>query len=38
MHNIYLTWTDVNEKNAGDRAPIQVPVDKAFTTGLLSRK
>lgn len=38
MHNIYMTWTEINDKNAGDRAPIQVPVNKAFTTGLLGHK
>ncbi|MBI4519993.1 MAG: thiol-disulfide isomerase [Gemmatimonadetes bacterium] len=35
MHSIYVTWTEVNDQNAGDGAPIQVPADKAFTTGVL---
>jgi hypothetical protein len=37
MHSVYMTWTEVNENNAGDPAPIQVPADKAFTTGVLGQ-
>jgi hypothetical protein len=31
-----MTWTEVNDKNKADTAPIQIPVNKAFTTGVLS--
>jgi hypothetical protein len=33
-----MTWTEVNEKNAGDAGPIQIPANKAFTTGVISRR
>lgn len=35
MHNVYMTWTELNDKNVNDVLPIQVPVNKAFTTGVL---
>jgi hypothetical protein len=38
MHSVYMTWTEVNEKNAGDAGPIQIPANKAFTTGVISRR
>lgn len=35
MHNVYMTWTEINDQNVNDVLPIQVPVNKAFTTGVL---
>jgi hypothetical protein len=34
MQSFWLTWTEVTDRNRTDRAPIQVPVNKAFTTGV----
>ena len=28
-----MTWTAVNEQNANDNEPIQIPPDRLFTTG-----
>ena len=36
MHSVYMTWTEINDKNKNDTAPIQIPVNKAFTTGVLT--
>jgi hypothetical protein len=33
MHSVYMTWTAVNEHNARDDEPIQIPPNKLFTTG-----
>lgn len=33
MHSTYMTWTAINDKNANDTEPIQIPANKAFTTG-----
>jgi hypothetical protein len=33
MHSVYVTWTEVNEHNAGDSASIQIPVKTLYTTG-----
>ena len=33
MHSVYMTWTAVNEQNANDNEPIQIPPDRLFTTG-----
>jgi hypothetical protein len=33
MHSVYVTWTEVNEHNTGDAAPIQIPIKTLFTTG-----
>ncbi len=38
MHSVYMTWTEINDKNKNDTAPIQIPVSKAFTTGVLALK
>jgi mono/diheme cytochrome c family protein len=38
MFETYMTWTAINDKNANDIEPIQVPVNKAFTTGINARK
>jgi hypothetical protein len=34
MHSTYMTWTAINEKNRHDDQPIQIPANKAFTTGV----
>jgi hypothetical protein len=34
MHSVYMTWTEVNEKNKHDDEPIQIPANKLFTTGV----
>ena len=34
MHSTYMTWTAVNDRNRDDDEPIQIPANKAFTTGL----
>jgi hypothetical protein len=34
MHSVYMTWTAVNEHNANDDEPIQIPAKKVFTTGV----
>ena len=36
MQLLYVNWTEVNEQNRDDLAPIQLAPDKAFTTGLIS--
>ena len=36
MHSVYMTWTEITDKNKNDTAPIQIPVSKAFTTGVLT--
>ena len=33
MHSSYMTRTAVNDKNINDNEPIQIPANKAFTTG-----
>ena len=33
-----MTWTAVTDKNVNDTEPIQIPANKAFTTGVLARK
>lgn len=38
MHSTYMTWTAINEKNANDNEPIQIPANKAFTTGSTARR
>jgi hypothetical protein len=38
MHSTYLTWTEITPANANDRAPIQIPSNKAFTTGVIAAK
>jgi mono/diheme cytochrome c family protein len=38
MHSTYMTWTAVNEHNAADDEPIQVPASRAFTTGLTASR
>jgi hypothetical protein len=38
MHSTYMTWTAINEKNASDNEPIQLPANKAFTTGATARR
>ena len=38
MHSTYMTWTAINEKNANDNEPIQLPANKAFTTGSTARR
>jgi hypothetical protein len=38
MHSMYMIWTENNEKNLNDRAPIQIPSNKLFTTGVVSRR
>jgi hypothetical protein len=38
MHSTYMTWTAINEKNANDNEPIQLPANKAFTTGATARR
>jgi hypothetical protein len=35
MQSFWLTWTEITDKNKDDTAPIQVPVNKVFTTGIL---
>jgi mono/diheme cytochrome c family protein len=34
MHNIYMTWTALNEHNRHDDAPIQISPKELFTTGV----
>lgn len=34
MHSVYMTWTEINEKNRHDHEPIQIPANKLFTTGV----
>jgi mono/diheme cytochrome c family protein len=34
MHSVYMTWTEINEKNRHDDEPIQIPANKLFTTGV----
>lgn len=38
MHSTYMTWTAINEKNANDNEPIQIPANKAFTTGTAAQR
>ena len=38
MFETYMTWTAINDKNVNDTDPIQIPANKAFTTGILARK
>ncbi len=38
MHSVYMTWTEINEKNATDTQPIQIAPNKLFTTGEISRR
>jgi hypothetical protein len=38
MHSVYLTWTETTPANANDHAPIQIPSNKAFTTGVIAAK
>lgn len=37
MHSVYMTWTEVTDRNRLDSEPIQIPANKAFTTGLAGR-
>jgi mono/diheme cytochrome c family protein len=37
MFETYMTWTVINDKNVNDNDPIQIPADKAFTTGIIAR-
>jgi hypothetical protein len=34
MHSVYMTWTEVNDRNRHDDEPIQIPANTLFTTGL----
>ena len=34
MHSTYMTWTAINEHNANDNEPIQIPPSRLFTTGV----
>jgi len=36
MQILYINWTEINEHNENDLAPIQIAPNKAFTTGLIS--
>ena len=38
MHSTYMTWTAVTERNVNDTEPIQIPANKAFTTGVSARR
>ena len=38
MHCVYVTWTEDDPSNFNDFAPIQIPPNKAFTTGLVSSR
>jgi hypothetical protein len=38
MHCVYVTWTDDNPSNVNDNAPIQVPPNKLYTTGMVSQR
>ena len=38
MHSTYMTWTAVTDKNVNDTEPIQIPANKAFTTGVSARR
>jgi hypothetical protein len=38
MFETYVTWTAINDKNANDTEPIQIPANKAFTTGVIAQK
>jgi mono/diheme cytochrome c family protein len=33
MFETYMTWTAINDRNVNDTEPIQIPANKAFTTG-----
>jgi hypothetical protein len=33
MHSVYMTWTEINEHNLHDDETIQIPANRAFTTG-----
>jgi hypothetical protein len=38
MHSVYMTWTEITPANANDHAPIQIPSNRAFTTGAIAAK
>jgi mono/diheme cytochrome c family protein len=38
MHSTYMTWTAINDTNMNDNEPIQLPANKAFTTGTTARR
>ena len=38
MHSTYMTWTAINDANMNDNEPIQLPANKAFTTGTTARR
>jgi hypothetical protein len=38
MHSVYMTWTEITPVNANDHAPIQIPSNRAFTTGVIASK
>ena len=38
MFETYMTWTAINDANAHDDEPIQIPANKAFTTGIVAKK
>ena len=37
MFETYMTWTVINDKNVNDNDPIQIPANKAFTTGIIAK-
>lgn len=37
MQILYVNWTEVNDENRNDVGPIQIPPNKAYTTGLVNR-
>ena len=38
MHSTYMIWTEDNAENINDREPIQIPSNKLYTTGVVSRR
>jgi mono/diheme cytochrome c family protein len=38
MFETYMVWTPINDKNVNDNEPIQIPVSKAFTTGIIAAR
>jgi hypothetical protein len=36
MFETYMTWTAINDQNMNDTKPIQIPANKAFTTGVMA--
>jgi hypothetical protein len=37
MFETYMTWTAINAQNVNDTEPIQIPANKAFTTGVIAK-